>query len=257
MEMEIDKLKIYYNIVGKGSNILILHGWGVSMVPYEPVVKELSKNHKIYILDMPGFGNSEEPDKPWDVDDYTNFIIKFININNINDLSIIAHSFGGRIAIKMCSKERDFTINKLVLMDSAGIKPKHNLYVTLKIKLYKLGKKIIFNKYILKVFPRSLNNIKNKLGSQDYRNATPIMKETLVKTVIEDLKYLLKDIKIPTLLVWGTHDMETPYDDALVMEKEIPNAGIVKIEGAGHFSFLDNTSLVNKVLNNFFEEENK
>ena len=78
------------------------------------------------------------------------------------------------------------------------------------------------------------------------------MKAVLSKVVGEDLRRVLPSIKAPTLLFWGTADTATPLSDALIMEKLIPDAGLVKVEGGTHFSFLEAPALYSSVLASFF-----
>ena len=104
---------------------------------------------------------------------------------------------------------------------------------------------------MMKVFPNGLDKLKSKFGSADYRNATPRMRDILVKTVNEDLTDLLPTIKYSTLLIWGDRDTATPFSDAEKMNKLIKDSGIVKVEGAGHYSYLENPVLVHRVLDSF------
>lgn len=166
---------------------------------------------------------------------------------NIQEISLLGHSYGGRIIIKLANRKNlKFKINKIVLIDSAGIK--HTPKKTVKQRIYKATFPII-----KKISPKLLNKIKTKVGSTDYRSATPMMRDILVKSVNEDLSPLIPNIKNSTLIIWGENDTATPYSDAEFLNKNIKDSGIVKIENAGHFSFLDNPYLVNKVLESFLK----
>ena len=103
------------------------------------------------------------------------------------------------------------------------------------------------------LYPDAVENMRKKRGSADYNNATPIMRQTLVKVVNEDLKPLISQISCPTLIVWGDNDTATPIDDARQMEQIIPDAGLVVCEGAGHYSFLEQPVKVHGALKVFFE----
>lgn len=252
MEKIIKDLKINYSIKGEGKNILLLHGWGCNLNIFNKITDNLSKSHCVFSIDLPGFGKSDEPKKSWNIDEYTNFVIEFIKEMNINEISFIGHSFGGRIIIKMFEKELPFKIDKIVLIDSAGIKQKKNSDDSLKVKSRKALKKVIFNKVTNKVLPGVLDKIKSNMGSEDYRKATPIMRDVLVKAVNEDLTNTLPKINVPTLLIWGTLDTATPIEDAYTMERLIPNAGLVELKGRTHYSFLEEPITVNKVLDSFF-----
>lgn len=248
MEKIINNLKINYVSQGKNQDILILHGWGSNIEIFSPMIEFLATNNRVTVLDLPGFGKSDTPKSAWKLDDYVEFIYDFIKETNINNPIIIGHSFGGRIAIKIGSS-RKVKINKIILIDSAGIKKEKKL--SLKIKTLKLLKNILG-----KIMPNLITKMKNKMGSTDYKNASPIMKEILVNVINEDLTPLLNKIDYSTLLIWGENDQETPISDALIMENNIQDSGLVKVPNAGHYSFLDNPNLVYKVITSFINGGN-
>ncbi len=259
MNICIDDININYKKEGqKGSAILLLHGWGSNIELFNSMIASLSKEHIVYALDLPGFGKSEEPKKSMDVSGYVDFVIKFIEKMEIKKVSILGHSFGGRIIIKMANRDNlTFKIDRLVLLDSAGIKPKDNGGKTLKSRFYKFSKKVVNTKLVKKIAPNALEKLKSKFGSEDYKNASPVMREVLVKTVNEDLEPLLKGINYPTLLVWGENDDATPLSDAKIMEREIKDSGLVVVKYGSHYSFLDDPIFVNRVLENFFLDKEK
>ena len=74
------------------------------------------------------------------------------------------------------------------------------------------------------------------------------MRRSMVKVIHDDLRPFLPKIKVPTLLLWGEADTDTPISHAAIMEKEIPDCGLVKIPDAGHFSFLTDPDLTRRVL---------
>ena len=67
----------------------------------------------------------------------------------------------------------------------------------------------------------------------------------------EDQRKYLPNIKAPTLLIWGENDTETPIEDAKIMEKEIPNAGLVAFKGCSHYVFLERPVQINNIIKNF------
>jgi len=254
MEMIIDNYKINYKITGEGKTVVILQGWGTSLEMYDTIANSISSDYRVIQLDFPGFGHSDEPREAWSVDDYANFVLKFLDKLDIREASLIGHSYGGRVIIKLASRdELPIEIEKIVLIDSAGILPKKSLKQKTKIRIYKIGKKLANTKILQMLFPEAIDNWKSKQGSADYRNATPIMRQCLVKAVNEDLTDNLVRIKVDTLLVWGDQDTATPISDAHIMEKAIPKAGLVVLKGAGHFSFIDQPYIFDKVMKSYFE----
>ena len=99
--------------------------------------------------------------------------------------------------------------------------------------------------------------MKTKIGSRDYRNATPIMRLILVNTVNEDLTEYLKQIESPTLLIWGDLDTEAPLEDAKYAETIMKDAGLIIYQGATHYAYLERINEVINVLNVFLKEGKK
>ena len=119
--------------------------------------------------------------------------------------------------------------------------------------MYKMGRTVMSTAPMKKLFPDAVENMRNKRGSADYRAASPVMRATLVNVVNEDLTHLLSEIKQSTLLVWGDKDDATPLSDGQLMEKLIPDSGLVVIEGTGHYAFLEGWYTFSRVLASFLE----
>lgn len=253
MNATINGIDTNYLTVGQGEAVLLLHGWGSSVEPFHQLINLLSKKYFVIALDMPGFGKTKEPDRPFCVDDYVDFVLEFLKLFPFSKLSLVGHSFGGRVIIKMANKNLPFVVDKIVLIDSAGIKPQVSKKTSTKQLCYKVGKWFATRKLIAKLFPGLLEKLRVKFGSADYAAASPMMRQCLVKVVNEDLSHLLPGIKAPTLLVWGENDTATPLSDAKIMEAKIPNAGLAVIKNAGHFSFVEQPMIFGSIMASFFE----
>src|SRR5690554_2567576 len=120
--ININGLHTSYLDVGQGKTILLVHGWGANKESFNPVIAGLKDSYRVIALDWPGFGASQEPSNPWSVDDYVVFLQSFIDKLELTNLTIGAHSFCGRVMIKWAAK-KPHTLDKLVLIDSAGIRP--------------------------------------------------------------------------------------------------------------------------------------
>ena len=252
IKIKIDDLEINYIKQGTGKNVLILPGWGTTVELYKTLIDNISTYRTVYCLDMPGCGQSDEPQTVWNLDKYVEFILKFIQELHIEELDLIGHSNGGRIIIKMMSNPQvQIQVNSIILIGSAGIVHKKSFTKRVKIRTYKICKKVIQIKPIKNMFPNALTKLQRKFGSVDYKSATPIMRQNLVNLVNEDLRERLPNITIPTLLIWGENDAETPIEDAEIMEKSIPDCGLVRVKNASHYVFLEQSGYVNTVVNNF------
>ena len=252
MECTVNGLRINYEVMGQGETVLLLHGWASSLQPYRRLMQQLSVKYRVIAVDFPGMGGSEEPKEPWDVDGFADFVLEFLQQFDIRRLSMVGHSYGGRVIIKLANRQLPFAIDKIVLVDSAGIKPAASKKKSTRQRIFKLGKWFLSLKPIAKLFPTALEKLRVKFGSADYAAASPMMRQCLVKAVNEDLSQLLPGIKAPTLLVWGDKDTATPISDAKKMEAAIPNAGLAVIPGTGHFSFVENPVLFGRIMASYF-----
>ena len=247
MKINVNGYEIAYQITGQGEDtVVILQGWGTEFATYNSVAACISDRYRVVQFDFPGFGASDEPREPWAVEDYANFFLDLMAALGIQKATLLGHSYGGRVII------RPFTIERIVLVDSAGILPKKTWKQKMKIRRYKLLKKIVNLKLVYAICPRLIDEWKNSQGSADYRNASPMMRQCLVKAVNEDLTELLPRIRQDTLLIWGDLDTATPIADAKLMEEKIPGAGLAVIPGTGHFSFLENPALFRSIMQAYF-----
>ena len=254
MELVIDGYKISYKESGEGEDtVVILQGWGTNMAVYDTVAACLTGRYRVVQFDFPGFGDSDEPREPWAVEDYARFFLKFAEARGIKKAVLIGHSYGGRVIIRLASRPSlPLEIQKIVLIDSAGILPQKTFKQKVRIKTYKLMKKIVSLKPVYAVCPELIDDWKSRQGSADYRNATRVMRQCLVKAVNEDLTPLLKHIRQDTLLIWGDQDTATPLSDGKLMEQLIPEAGLAVLKGAGHFSFLDQPAVFRRIMESYF-----
>lgn len=247
-------MKINYQEKGSGDLVVLLHGWGSNIKLFANLTELLSAKYKVVAMDMPGFGESDEPPSVWCVDDYVDFVIEFLKEYKAENIILLGHSFGGRVIIKLNSrKDLPFKISKIILVDSAGILPPKSNKKSFRTYYYKIGKAVLSTGIVQKIAPDALENFRKKMGSADYAAASPLMRQVLVKVVNEDLEPLLPNIKCPTLLVWGVNDTATPISDGEKMEKLIPDAGLVKLENAGHYSFLEQQYTFNRVMSSFMK----
>lgn len=241
MKISIDGYDISYKISGPESAdvLVVLQGWGTEMSLYDSVAAAVNDRYRVIQFDLPGFGNSDEPREPWNVDAYADFFCSFMEALGIKKAVLLGHSYGGRVIIKLAARESiPFEITKIVLVDSAGVMPERSASQKFKVRMYKIKRNFLTSKPVHSMFPEVIDYWMSKQGSEDYRNASPMMKKCLVMAVNEDLQHLMPSVKQEVLLVWGDLDMDTPIGDAHKMEEKMPNAALVVLKGTDHFSFL-------------------
>lgn len=221
--------------------IVLLHGWGQNIEMMKPVGNSLVDND-IIIIDLPGHGKSEEPKETWLLTDFVNMIHELLKTLNVDNPILIGHSFGGKISLLYAST---YQVKKLILFASPfKIKKNPN---SLKVKVLKK----------LKTLPGLKNlaeTMKKHMGSVDYRNASPIMREILVKHVNTDITENVKKITCPTIIIWGTNDAAVPIADAYELESLIQDSAVIPYEGCTHYAYLERINQTNSIIKNFIKE---
>ena len=255
MIFEHDGVKLYYEISGEGAqNVLLLHGWGGSTQSWLPVARDLSAAKRVINLDFPGFGKSDEPPVPWSVTEYRNIVLHLLDELRIEKTELIAHSFGGRVAL-MLNEIRPALIKRQVLTGCAGLIDTETansggaLHTLTKLYDNGVSRKLLGDRgvNILK------NLVRSHFGSEDYKNASPMMRECFQRVVKQDLSFCLPGIKASTLLIWGRNDTATPLWMGQRMEKEIADAALIVFDKSGHFAYLEQYARFIAIVKQFLE----
>lgn len=238
MKIKINDVNVNYIQYGEGKDILLLHGWGQNIEMMKPIGDNLSDNCRVTIIDFPGFGQSDEPKVAWTISDYSNMLEKVVKHLKIKKPVIIGHSFGGRVAIRYSAYN---PVEKIVLFGSPCVRSQQKLSFSTRVlkTIKKLPGMNKFGEYM-----------KKYIGSRDYKAASPIMRETLVNVVNEDLSMYAKKIEEPTLLIWGEYDEEAPLEEARLLENIMVDAALIVLPGT-HYAYLENLARVISILHNF------
>jgi pimeloyl-ACP methyl ester carboxylesterase len=248
LNLEIRGVNCRVEQAGEGENLLLLHGWGCDVSLMKPIFGALSKRCRVTALDFPGHGQSGlPPESGYSLSDYTAFTLELIRRLGIAPCGIIAHSFGGRVALKIAA-ESPQTLKKLLITGGAGLKAKRSPKFYAKRAVYRCLRALS------RVFPDGegfRNALRRRFGSADYNALRPEMRATFNKVIAEDLRPLLPRVQAETLLVWGENDAETPLYMAKIMEEEISGAALVVLEG-GHFAYLEQAPRFARIAEAFF-----
>lgn len=250
----IDGTAVRYKTTGEGPDIVLLHGWGCTLDIWKSVQEHLQDGFRVTSIDFPGFGESPEPPAPWGMEEYAALLERFVRRRGITDPILVGHSFGGRVSLLYASRN---PVRKMVLVDSAGVKPRRSPHYYAKVWAYKAAKRILPLIMGRRRGAEAIERRRNKSGSADYNAASGVMRATLVKVVNRDLRPEMPLIEAPTLLVWGENDTATPLVQARVMEKRIKDSGLVVFSGAGHYSFLERPAQFAAVLDSFLGNDKK
>lgn len=247
--IEIDHLRIYVEQAGQGPPVLLLHGWQNSARTLASIRDALTPSHRVWALDLPGFGLSSAPPETWGTYEYADFVRHAMQRLEIEHADLLGHSRGGAIGIVLAAQSPNL-IDRLVLVGSAGLRAPRTLALRLRGQTARNARRLLDRPLTGRAGRRVLNWLYGQLGMSDYRDAGPL-RATFVKMVNQDLRLLLPQIQAPVLLLWGARDQETPLWMGRQMAAAIPKAELVVFEQAGHFVFLEEREAFNHTLLGF------
>ena len=229
-------MKLSYLQRGEGEDLLFLHGYLASKESFYPQISYFSKFYRVTALDFPGMGQAEKLSAPWSVGDYADWTTEALSSLGIVRPRVIAHSFGGRVAVKLLAEN---VFSRAVLTGCAGIVKKRNICYRFRVKSYQICKKIA-PKFAEKHF-----------GSAEYRTLSPVMRESYKKIVNEDLRETAASISVPVLFLHGERDEEVPLSSIRIYLEKIEGSRLKVLKNCGHFPFLDDPLAFNLAAEEF------
>ena len=218
---------------------MFLHGYLSSKESFYLQINYFSRHFRVTAPDLPGFGGSELIPAAWSVGEYADWLEGFLKERGIAFPCVIAHSFGGRVAIKCLARG---LIDRAVLTGCAGIVKRRTLSYHLKVKSYRLVRKFA---------PRFAEA---KFWSAEYRSLSPLMRESYKKIVNEDLREEAKRIARPVLYLNGERDRETPLSSVKILHECTAGSRLAVLKGCGHFAHLDEPLLFNLAAEEFLND---
>ena len=241
-EIIIERCKIRYG-EQRGSDdsvvYVFLHGWGSDYTIFKPLFR--SVDYAI-AFDFPGFGGSSPLGEPWTLATYAAVLQDFVKRKTGGrEVVFIAHSFGGRVLLKMLSQQSKMPwVRQVICMGvpfTQKQKPEQKfILATLKVA-----------KVAVRILPEpARRNLREWwcaiVGAEDYAALdNEVMKKTfqnIINTNMHKIAQSLQDYR--TDFIWGTDDLAAPITDAEVVAREV-GATMHRIEGGDHFPFLGGT----------------
>lgn len=217
-------------------HMIFLHGWGQDSSFFKELASAYNGKATCHLLDLPGFGKEPAPTEAWSVSGYADFVASYCRENKIEQAVLVGHSFGGKVSALLAVQAPEL-VHAVIMIASSGLKKKRSSGFKLKaFFLRMLGKLARLSDTVFKTNLRTV--YRNKFGSADYRNAQGVMKDVLVKTVSEDIGDKVTAIKVPTLLIYGEKDGETPPEIGQRYNQLIDKSEYVCLPRQDHYSLL-------------------
>lgn len=228
MQVVVDGIPVNLTIKNpdKKKTLLILHGWAHHGGLWQNLIDNLSKKIQIIAVDLPGFGSTPLLPGTAGVEQYSQFVHHLVKKLKLNKPIILGHSFGGQVAIRYAIDHSE-DLDSLILVSPAGVR----------LRSYKTKLMIFLSKQIgqLKmILPRPLlKTLIRQFTSNDYLDAGREYKDILNLILADDYSTRLKDVSVPTHIIWGDGDTEIAYNGKL-MHEQIQDSTLDVIYGADH-----------------------
>lgn len=259
--INVDGLKIRYleSGTGKKKHVLFVHGLGSAADRWMKIPDELSSDFHSIAIDLPGFGESDKPEKmDYTIEQFRKIIMSFLKEISIHDeeLILVGHSLGGYITSEIAIQNQN-DVRQLVLIDSSGMleQPTTILEEYFRAAMNPTQENVrkAFEKMVAdpKRIPQPL--VDGFIRRINMPNAKYAFESTLVNSATTQigLNRLKQISNTPTLIIWGVHDKVIPLEHSKFFKENINDSKLEIIEDAGHAPFAEKPDQVCKLLKNF------
>lgn len=256
--------------VEDGETLVFLHGLSLSIHNMRLNYPRFFDQYRVVIFDFPGFGKSEFTNESYDMKYFSEFLLSFMDCLEIGKAVLIGNSLGSHVAIQVALDYPD-RFNAIVIESSTGIRKRYGIVEDLLINIF-VTEKFFYNlsekkmrKHIetswYKVSPCSEELVQHRIsyrrkyfGTDVYRNNNTAFYRGLIHVIRDSVRGIARDIKVPTLIVWGRYDAVTKLDDAFYLHKKIKGSKLEIIENAGHLAHIEQPDVFNRIVEDYLEE---
>lgn len=225
MRLKIGTTDVFYTITGSGPTVVVIHGWLHDHTSFAALTKELQDDFRIIAVDLPNFGATSKNRKITDMRSYATWLAAVLRKMEVTDFTLVGHSMGGQIAAYATAKEI-VKPKKLILIAASGVRSLRPLRrkITQEIAV-PLGKLI----------PRKLKPQFYKFMETDYApELAPEHKRIRRRLLKQDIERVIRQITVPTLLIFGGDDIFTTTEMGKFMHDRIPRSRLAIVQGHRH-----------------------
>ena len=231
---QVGPYRIHYLVGGEGPPLLLLHGHPSQALEWAPILPQLTRAHRVIAIDLLGYGNSDAPDIDYSVATQTDMVAQLLDVLGISRTDVLGFSMGGWVALKLAADHPE-RVRRLVLVDNAGLKFSTPItaesYVPRTIAEFRELEKVQSNRRLPDFVARDVMRILQEKAWVFRRVGTSAL------TFRDALDGKLKNVRMPVLLIWGKADRLIPYEVALRLQRELPQAKLIGLEGCSHLVF--------------------
>ena len=246
-------VSLYYEELGSGSPLLLLHGLGESTFTWRDVLPALSARYRVIALDLKGFGKSDKPDDgAYGADDQALLVERFIAALGLDKVSIVGHSFGGTVALRAALAEGTKAqkhIRRIGVISAPALPRATSRELDLIMKTPFVPDTVALvvpsraaARFLLK---EALNGREPSEGivegyAAPYKDAAAVHAFlATARSIVDehDTKAITKryrDIKLPVLAVWCRKDPIVPLRSGRRLVAALPRASLTVLDGCHH-----------------------
>ena len=215
---------VEYQRQGDGPPVVLLHGLAGSVRWWGRNIRALAQHHTLYLVNLPGFGAFRRQPQAFVLQEAADWLAEWIDAVQIGPCHVVAHSMGGFLTLRLAARQPGL-LQRIVLVGPAGV-PHHRSLPRFAWPIVAAG---------LAASPTFM-----PILALDSLRAGP---RTLLRAardlIAEDIRDDLRAVSAPTLLVWGSRDALVPPSLGPLMRRELPDARLLLLPGAGHVAQYD------------------
>jgi len=264
LKAKVNDFEMYYEDIGEGPPLVLIHGMGGDSSEWSLLTPELSKEVRCIAVDLRGHGKSEKPDQPYTQDMFADDVAALLDTLGVDRAYICGLSMGGFVALKMALNHPE-KVRGLILIDTAARMPAKSIEVGARwAKIFaEKGLEAYIEAEIRDIFHpmfarRHKDMVNHFAESMRTRDASTIarIQQGYLKSPLA-IENDIKKIKVPTLIIHGREDEVVPVEEAEFMHRQIPNSQIAIIPFSGHAALLERKDFFIDVILYFIEESEK
>jgi pimeloyl-ACP methyl ester carboxylesterase len=279
----IDGVNLHYFCGGSGPPLVLVHGLGSSAaVEFYYNLEPLAAHHRVFAIDLPGFGRSDKPVLEYTIDLFVRAVSDLMACEGIERAAVMGVSMGGRVALGLALDSPE-KVERLVLVDALGVGAPRRVLAYSILLTRGLGELTLrgtaralrqMNPAVIRRFwgwylkrpnrvasiwsDERIANHGTLLATPEYRAAylsalrsIAGMRQLRNGVVVEDR---LPELRMPTLLIWGGHDHIFPASHAQAAKDRIPNGRLEIFDDSGHTPQMEEPDRFNRVVFDFLQE---
>jgi 4,5:9,10-diseco-3-hydroxy-5,9,17-trioxoandrosta-1(10),2-diene-4-oate hydrolase len=284
--LTVEGVNVHYFCGGSGSPLVLVHGLGSSAaVEFYFNLEPLAANHRVLAIDLPGFGHSDKPVQEYTIDLFVRAVRDLMRSESLERAAVMGVSMGGRVALGLALESAQM-VDRLILVDSLGVGAPRRVLAYRLLLTRGLGELTLtgtaralrrMNPRTIRRFwswylrrPQGVDHLLSDeriadhgalLSKPEYRAAyLSALRSIAQMRSLRDgivVQQRLKELAMPTLLIWGRHDHIFPAVHAEAALEQLANGRVEIFEDSGHTPQMEEPDRFNRLVLDFLREPDR